>query len=87
MDDELSCQELVELVTDYLEDALTSGERARFEAHLAGCKGCTNYLQQMWATIRVLGQLTEETIEPQARDELLHLFRDWKTEGNSQAQA
>ncbi len=87
MDDELSCQELVELVTDYLEDALTSGERARFEAHLAGCKGCTNYLQQMRATIRVLGQLTEEAIEPQARDELLRLFRDWKTEGNNQAQA
>ncbi len=78
MAEELACQELVELVTDYVEGALPLPERARFEAHLAGCSGCTQYLEQIRLTINTLGQLTEDTIEPQARDELLQLFRDWK---------
>lgn len=78
---EMACQDLVELVTDYLEGALPPAERARFEAHLAGCDGCTRYLEQMRLTIRALGRLTEESIEPQARDELLRVFRNWKEEG------
>jgi predicted anti-sigma-YlaC factor YlaD len=75
---ELTCQELVELVTDYLEGTLPSDDVARFEKHLGGCEGCQAYLQQMGLTIQSLGKLTEETITPQARDELLTLFRDWK---------
>ncbi len=75
---ELTCQELVELVTDYLEDALPAVERTRFDDHLARCPGCSNYLDQMRQTIRLTGMLTEETLEPEARDELLNLFRDWK---------
>ncbi len=81
MDTELSCQELVELVTDYLEGALPSVEQARFEAHLTGCDGCTRYLEQMRLTIAAAGRLTEESIEPAARAELLQLFRDWKAGG------
>jgi anti-sigma factor RsiW len=74
----LSCKELVELVTDYLEGALPRVEHARFEQHIAGCRGCTTYLDQMRLTINALGTLTEDSLEPQAKEELLQLFRDWK---------
>ena len=75
---EMSCKELVEVITDYLEGALPPSERARFEAHLAGCDGCTSYLEQMRRTIRLTGELAEEHITPQAKTELLTAFRDWK---------
>jgi anti-sigma factor RsiW len=74
----LSCKELVELVTDYLEGRLTRGERRRFEGHLKDCPYCRNYVEQMRLVIRALGRLTEESISPRARDELLVAFRDWK---------
>ena len=76
--DELSCQELVELVTDYLEGALSAEDRARFEAHLATCRGCTGYVEQMRLTIRLVHRLSEDTLAPDARDELLRTFHDWK---------
>jgi anti-sigma factor RsiW len=75
---ELTCQELVELVTDYLEGALSPAERARFDAHLAGCTGCRRYLEQMRQTIATLPRLTEETIQPDAKEALLRAFRTWK---------
>ena len=74
---DLTCRELVELVTDYLEETLPPTERARFEAHLADCDDCPLYLGQMRLTIRPLGALTEERIPPAAREELLRLFRRW----------
>jgi predicted anti-sigma-YlaC factor YlaD len=74
----LTCREMVELVTEYLEGTMPLRLRAIFEAHLSVCPGCTAYLDQMRQTIRVLGKLTEETIAPQARDELLKVFQDWK---------
>jgi len=74
----LTCKELVELVTEYLEETLPESERARFEQHLDRCDGCTRYLLQMRRTIALTGRLTEASIEPGARDELLQLFRDWK---------
>jgi predicted anti-sigma-YlaC factor YlaD len=77
-EDDLACQELVELVTDYLEDRLPPVQHRRFEAHLALCRGCRIYLEQMRQTIRVLGKLTEESIEPEARERLMNVFRDWK---------
>ena len=76
----IPCQEMVELVTDYLEGALSWRERRRFERHIAGCDGCRAYLEQMRQTLRVLGRLDEETISPEARDALLHAFRDWNAE-------
>ena len=75
--DDLSCQELVELVTDYFEDALTPSERDRFEAHLTGCAGCQTYLEQMRQTIRATGRLSEESLEPGVREQLLKVFRSW----------
>jgi predicted anti-sigma-YlaC factor YlaD len=76
--DELTCKELVELVTDYLEGALHADERARFEEHLAGCYKCRDYLEQMRQTIRTLGRLTEDAVPSPAREELLHTFQSWK---------
>ena len=74
---ELPCRELVELVTDYLEDRLSPIDRARFEAHLTECEACRTYLEQFRQTIRVLGRLPEESLSPDAREALLTAFRGW----------
>jgi predicted anti-sigma-YlaC factor YlaD len=74
----MDCQNLVELVTEYLEGALDEDLRAAVEAHLAECEGCSNYLEQMRTTIRVTGRLREEQIPPEARAPLLRAFRDWR---------
>jgi predicted anti-sigma-YlaC factor YlaD len=74
----LTCREMVELVNEYIEGTMPLRLRAIFEAHLSVCPGCTAYLDQMRQTIQALGKLTEETIAPQARDELLQAFRNWK---------
>jgi anti-sigma factor RsiW len=75
--DDLTCRELVELVTDYLEGALLPHDRLRFEHHLASCDGCTAYLVQMRETIDLCGSLDEQRIEPEVRQALLHAFRGW----------
>ena len=74
----LSCQELVELVTDYLEGELEERDLRAFEAHLANCDGCTEYLEQMRTTIRVVGTLTPNDLTQAAETVLLKAFRDWK---------
>ncbi len=74
----LTCKELVELVTDYLEGKLPPADRARFEKHLALCPNCPIYLEQMRLTIRALGMLPEESIAAEARQQFLRVFRDWK---------
>jgi anti-sigma factor RsiW len=76
---EITCQQVVELVTDYLEGALPADQRTLFEEHLVGCDGCLTYLDQMRSTLRALGTLTEESIPPGARDALLRAFRGWAT--------
>lgn len=75
--DELACQELVEIITEYLEGALPDAERDRFEAHLEICEGCRRYLDQMRTTIQLMGRPTEDDLDPGAKDQLLQLFRDW----------
>jgi len=77
IEDDLACQELVEIITDYLEGALSDAEQARFETHLADCEGCRRYLDQMRTTIRVVGTLTEEELDPGAKNQLLQLFHEW----------
>jgi anti-sigma factor RsiW len=74
----ITCQELVELVTDYLEGALPARDRRRFEGHIAGCPHCTAYVEQMQITIRTLGRIEPESISAEAREDLLEAFRDWK---------
>jgi anti-sigma factor RsiW len=76
-DDEMTCRELVELVTAWLDDALHPNDRARFEAHLTDCPYCLIYIDQMRQVIRLAGRLTEERIDPTARDVLLARFHDW----------
>lgn len=73
----ITCRQLVELVTDYVEDELPVEERLRFEEHLAVCGPCRYYLRQMRDTIRATGALTEESIAPEAKNELLRAFRNW----------
>ena len=74
--EQLSCQELVELVTDYLEDALPAQERDRFETHLRACAGCRAYLEQMRKTIELAGGVSVEPIDPRAEEVLLAAFRN-----------
>ena len=76
--EQLSCQELVELVTDYLEGVLPEAERARFDAHLATCAGCQTYVEQMRATLRVTGELTPASLTPEGEESLLEAFRAWR---------
>lgn len=77
-DNVLTCREMVELVTDYLEARLDGSERERFEAHIAECDACVLYIEQMRMTIAALGRIPPETISPEAERELLDAFRDWR---------
>lgn len=76
---ELTCQELVELVTDYLEGILAPSEQSRFEAHLDNCDGCQRYLHQMRTVIRLSHRLSEQDLNSPMREHLLEVFRDWKS--------
>ena len=76
---ELTCKEVVEIVNDYLEDAMSPHDRERFDQHVSGCDGCTNYVEQMRETIRLTGMLTEEQVPVSQRERLREAFRDWKT--------
>jgi hypothetical protein len=73
----LQCRDLVELMTEFIEDTMPAGQRSRFEEHLAVCLGCRNYLDQLRTTIRVAGRLTEDSLSSDAWGELLVAFRDW----------
>jgi anti-sigma factor RsiW len=75
----VSCQELVELVTDYLEGALAPGDLRRFEEHIAHCDACTEYLEQLRQTIQAVGSITPDDLSPGAEAELVAVFRSWKT--------
>jgi anti-sigma factor RsiW len=77
----LVCQEVVELVTDYLEGALSTADQRRFEAHLAGCPHCTEYLAQIRETIRLAGRLAPQDLTPDMRTDLTDLYRRWRAEG------
>jgi anti-sigma factor RsiW len=74
----LACQELVELVTDYLEGRLEPADRERFDAHIAGCDACTAYLEQMRMTLEALGRIPAESLSAQAQEDLLVAFREWR---------
>ena len=76
--DDISCRELVELVTEYLDDALSPPERRRFEHHVRGCRSCLDYLAQMRLTIQTTGRLSEDAIPAPALASLLAAFHGWK---------
>jgi anti-sigma factor RsiW len=75
---DIACQEIVELVTDYLEGAMPARLRRRFEAHLGRCPGCETYLEQMRQAIALTGALREEDVAPEVMDRLLATFRGWQ---------
>jgi anti-sigma factor RsiW len=75
---EMACQELVEVITDYLEGTLPQLDRTRFETHLASCPSCQEYVEQMRALVRLSGKLTAKSLEPETVDSLLIAFRRWK---------
>jgi len=77
-DNPLDCNELVELVTDYLEGTLDMATRARFDMHLLDCDGCENYLQQLRATVVTVGRIEPDRLDPMFRDQLLAAFRNWR---------
>jgi predicted anti-sigma-YlaC factor YlaD len=74
----ISCQEVVELVTDYLEGAMAPGDVARFEHHLSVCEGCGFYVEQIRMTITAVGRIGEEDVPPDVRVQLVEAFRDFK---------
>jgi len=76
--EDVTCKELVELITEYLECALREPERRRFERHLKGCPSCVTYLEQMRLAVRALGGLSQDSLSPEARDQLMSAFQDWK---------
>jgi anti-sigma factor RsiW len=77
----LACRELVELVTEYLEDGLDARDRARFEAHVAACDHCSAYVEQLRVTLRVAGHIDPDDLDPGVERELLDAFREWKAGG------
>ena len=74
----ISCQEVVELVTDYLDQSAPARRASLFEQHINFCDGCDWYLDQMRTTISTVGRITEEEVPPETRDKLLTAFREWK---------
>ena len=77
-DRDLTCKELVELVTEYLEGGLSDDERERFEEHVVECGGCSNYLDQIRVTIELAGRVTVDDLQDETKTELLAAFRGWK---------
>ena len=75
---DIVCREAVELVTDYLEDALSQAQRRRFEAHLAHCPDCPEYLAQMRAIVALAGQVTPDDLTSRMRQEFVSLYRRWR---------
>lgn len=76
----MTCKELVDLITEYLEGALSASDRLRFEQHVDRCSPCRIYVEQMRQTVRAVGKLSEESIPDDAKELLLRVFKDWKRE-------
>lgn len=74
----MTCSEVVELVTDYLERSLPAGDAALFEQHLNFCEGCVLYVDQIRTTVETVGRIEPEEVPPDVRTQLLTAFRDWK---------
>ncbi len=74
---DITCRQVVALVTAYLDGTLTRGEHELFEAHLADCDGCTEHVAQIRATVALTGQIQDEDLDPVAREDLLNLYRRW----------
>jgi len=78
----LVCRDAIELVTDYLEGRLTRRNRRRFERHIASCRNCRTYLEQIRHTIAVTGTIEPEDLTPKAQEDLIQLFRRYRDDSN-----
>jgi anti-sigma factor (TIGR02949 family) len=74
----LSCQEVVELVTEYLDESLPPEDASLFEQHLNFCEGCVWYVDQLRTTVETVGEIREEQIPPETKERLMGAFRDWR---------
>jgi anti-sigma factor RsiW len=74
----MTCRQVVELMTDYLEGTLPAADRARFEEHIAGCDGCRAYLAQLRTTRDVIGRIADEPMPAQVERELIEAFQNWR---------
>ncbi|WP_099021998.1 anti-sigma factor family protein [Mycolicibacterium palauense] len=74
----MDCDELVELITDYLDGVLDPATRERFDLHLLECDGCENYLQQFRVTVTTVGRIRDTDLDPEYRARLLSAFRHWR---------
>lgn len=74
----MTCRQVVELMTDYLEGNLPDRERARFEEHIAGCDGCRAYLAQLRTTREMVGRIADEPMPVSVERELIEAFRNWR---------
>jgi Predicted transmembrane transcriptional regulator (anti-sigma factor) len=77
---DLVCQQIIELITEYLDGTLPRSQRRRFEAHIAGCPHCTEYIAQMRTTIRLTGRLQGENLTPEMQDDFAEIYRRWRSE-------
>ncbi len=77
---DFACQQIVELVTEYLEGTLSRSQRRRFEAHIADCPHCTEYLAQMRATIRLTGRLDGDDLTAEMREDFTRIYKRWRSE-------
>jgi anti-sigma factor RsiW len=77
---DLACRQIVELVTAYLDGSLSRSQRRRFEAHLADCPHCTEYLEQMRTTIRLTGRIRDDDLSPEMEDDLREVYLRWRSE-------
>ena len=80
MSHEMSCKELVDLVTDYIDESISDEVRAKFEQHLTECGYCNAYVKQMHLTVKLTKKLAESDVNKPVPDELLNIFREWKQE-------
>jgi anti-sigma factor RsiW len=80
---DITCREIVSLVTSYLDGVLSRGDSERFERHLSECPHCREHLKQIEATIIVTGQVRPEEVDPRAREDLRDLYRKWLDGGRS----
>jgi anti-sigma factor RsiW len=76
----IACQQVVELISDYLEGELSTADRRRLERHLAGCPHCSAYLAQMRETLRLAGRLVPADLSPEIQREFSDIYRRWRTQ-------
>lgn len=79
----ITCREVVALVTTYLDGGLEKGEHELFEAHLAECEDCTQHVRQIQATVVLTGQVRDDDLDPQAREDLMNLYRRWRADSRA----